>query len=73
MTRPKLTDVWAVTVTLLPTTRCEPPPGEKCGLQHPTTRLGVIDAKRHAQEHPGHLVIREITARTQYHVDPAGN
>ena len=72
MSRPKLSDVWWMTVTLLPVTRCEPPDGQACWLQQrPTTGATATDAKRHTLENPGHLVVREIVNRTQYHLDPA--
>ncbi len=69
----RLCDVWFMTVTLLPVTRCEPPDGHTCPLQQqPTTHLTSMDAKHHAAEHPGHLVIRETVTRTQYHYEPDG-
>jgi hypothetical protein len=66
----KLSDVWWMTVSLLPMTTCEPPTGTHCFLQQSTTALSPADAKRHALQNPGHLVYRDIVSRTQYHVDP---
>lgn len=67
----KFRDVWWMTVTLLPVTRCEPPEGQTCPLSAGLTGVDIPEAKRHALENPGHVVVREATTRTQYHLDPA--
>lgn len=61
----RLADVSSITVHLLPVTRCEPPEGICCRLG-PTNDLTAVDAKNHALEHPGHVVVREVVARTRY-------
>lgn len=52
-------------------TRCEPPDGVRCWLHtDPSNTISLMDARRHALDHPGHLVIREAIDRTQYYLDP---
>lgn len=68
--KPKLRDVYQLTVKLLPVTQCSPPDGKRCWLTSPTTRLTAAEAKRHALEHPGHEVLRETTERSRYVLEP---
>jgi hypothetical protein len=67
----KLRDLWWMTATLLPVTRCEPPEGQTCPMSVGLTGIDIPAAKRHALENPGHLVSREAVTRTVYHLDPA--
>ena len=59
MTDRKLSDVWWMTADLIPVTSCEPPEGTTCYLQRGSTSYAAADAKRHAFDNPGHLVVRE--------------
>jgi hypothetical protein len=69
VSKPKMSDVAYITVTLVPATYCAPPEGRKCFLQNATPHMSASDAKRHALENPGHVVYRESVTRSTYHWD----
>lgn len=64
--KPKLSDVYWLTVDMRPETRCEPPAGETCWLAKGSLHESAADAKRHAFENPGHYVVREAVTRSSY-------
>jgi hypothetical protein len=68
--KPKLSDVWWLTVDLLPVTTCYPPEGHTCYFERGRTGYSGAEAKRHAFENPGHEVTREAIKRTRYLLDP---
>jgi hypothetical protein len=72
VSKPKLSDVWFMSVTLQPVTTCEPPEGETCWLQKGSPNLDATAARRHALENPCHLLQREAVTRSRYHYEVPG-
>jgi hypothetical protein len=70
-TKAKLADVWWMSATLTPVTVCEPGEGNRCYLSQGRSGLTAAEAKRHALDHPGHVVHRESITRTTYQLDGA--
>ncbi len=71
-TKPKTSDVWWMTKTLTPVTKCDPPEGSTCFLSRGATGYTAAEAKRHALENPGHFVERESITRSSYCLDSDG-
>lgn len=53
-------------VELYPTARCD---GQGCRWTHPESRFTRDNAKAHAKDNPGHLVIVETIKRDAYKLE----